>query len=105
MPTTTGMTFMEADRDMIKAHDIKLTAICTSVNKIEQDNKEFRSDMKEALDKIMSKLNESSVGCAENRADLMEKMNSKFVRSKVFWSVVGFLITGCGILLGLIKFL
>ncbi len=96
---------MEKDRDMLKAHDIKLNTICNSVHKIEQDNKEFRKDMKGALDQIITKLNDNIVGCATNRADCAEKMDNKFVKSKVFWSVVGLLVSGGGIVFGLIKFL
>jgi len=85
------MEFTIEDRDMLKAHDAKLESLCSSV-----------STANDGIDSIIEKLNESTVGCAENRKNCLTEINQTFVRSRTFWSVLGLMTTGTMIIIAVV---
>ena len=77
------MDFTQGDRDMLKAHDIKLENLCTMTDK-----------MNTTLDDIDDKLGAGAVICVEKRSACRKEIDKDFIKTKTFWSVISVLILG-----------
>ncbi len=75
------MEFTQDDRDMLKAHDLKLGILCGRVD-------DLGDTMEDGFQRILDKMDIQKEACSVHR----EKISSRYFTKKILMSVIGFII-------------
>lgn len=75
------MEFTQEDRDMLKAHDLKLGILCTRMDDLDDT-------MQDGFQRIIDKMDVQKDVCSGHR----EKIAGRYFTKKVLMSVIGFIV-------------
>jgi len=88
------MDFKQEDRDLLIKHDVKLNQVCEAITEVKDRSKDMNKDMNDGFDKIVSKFDENTSGCANNRVDCRKEVDEKFVSRKILIWILTIVVGG-----------